>query len=77
MNKYWLRINYEDETFEEYNATSYKLTENWLSYKYYDEDSGKLKQSGLVLDRFKKVINIEVYKNGICMQIINMVGGEK
>lgn len=77
MNKYWLRINYEDETFEEYNATSYKLSGNWFSYKYYDEDNGKLKQSGLVLDRFKKVINIEVYKNGICVQIINMVGGEK
>lgn len=77
MNKYWLRINYEDETFEEYNVTSYKLSGNWFSYKYYDEDNGKLKQSGLVLDRFKKVINIEVYKNGICVQIINMVGGEK
>lgn len=77
MNKYWLRINYEDETFEEYSATSYKLTGNWLSYKLYDEDIGKLKQKGLVLNRFKKVINIEVYKNGICMQIINMVGGEK
>ena len=77
MNKYWLRINYEDETFEEYNATSYKLIGNWLSYKLYDEDSGKLRQKNLVLNRFKKVINIEVYKNGICMQIINMVGGEK
>lgn len=77
MNKYWLRINYEDETFEEYNATSYKLSENWLSYELYDEDSGELEQSGLVLNRFKKVINIEVYKNGICVQIINMVGGEK
>ena len=77
MNKYWLRINYEDETFEEYNATSYKLIGSWLSYKLYDEDSGKLQQKNLVLNRFKKVINIEVYKNGICMQIINMVGGEE
>ena len=77
MNKYWLRINYEDETFEEYNATSYKLTGNWFSYKLYDEDSGKLRQKNLVLNRFKKVINIEVYKNGICVQIINMVEGEK
>lgn len=77
MNKYWLRVNYEDETFEEYNVASYKLSGNWLSYKYYDEDNEKLKQSGLVLDRFKKVTYIEVYKNGICMQIINMVGGEK
>lgn len=76
MNKYWLRINYEDETFKEYNATSYKLSENWLSYELYDEDSGELIQNGLVLNRFKKVINIEVYKNGICVQIINMVGGE-
>ena len=77
MNKYWLRINYEDETFEEYNATSYKLSGHWLSYKLYDEDSSKLRQKNLVLNRFKKVINIEVYKNGICVQIINMVEGEK
>ena len=77
MNKYWLRINYEDETFEEYNAASYKLIGSWLSYKLYDEDIGKLKQKDLVLNSFKKAINIEVYKNGICMQIINMVGGEK
>ena len=42
MNKYWLRINYEDETFEEYNAASYKLIRKWHSYKLYEEDSGKL-----------------------------------
>lgn len=69
MKERYLRVNFNDEEFEDYCVIDYQFKEklNIISYTHYNEKEEVI--NGII--QLDNAISIEVYEDGICKRIID------
>ena len=74
-NKLWIRFNYNDEEFEDYNIIKYNIYEKlgYVLLTYHNEEMKSNVCRPVYLDG---VEFIEICQDGICTEIINIKKGE-
>lgn len=70
MKERYLRVNYNDEEFDDYCVIDYQFKGklNIISYTHYNEKEEII--NGII--QLDNVISVEVYEDGVCIEVIDL-----